>query len=67
MQRVRRPAGHIDCPAGRDQRLSYDLAAEHALPAHLRRTAAKKVHLQLFEIEGRQEILHGGRHESCSS
>ena len=37
--------------AGSNQSLTDHLAAEHALPAHLRRAAAKQVQLERLEIE----------------
>ena len=49
MQRMRRAA--FDGAHRRDQRLPDHLSAEHALPAILRREAAKQVHLELFEVE----------------
>ena len=49
MQRMRREA--FDGAHRRDQRLPDHLSAEHALPAILRREAAKQVHLELFEVE----------------
>ena len=47
---MRRPAG-LDRAAGGDQRLADHLAAEHALPADLRRAAAEQIHLERFEVE----------------
>ena len=49
MQRMRRAA--LDGAHRGDQRLPDHLSAEHALPAVLRRAAAKQVHLELFEVE----------------
>ncbi len=60
---MRRPARHVDGAAGRDQRLADHLPAEDALPAGLRRAAAKQVHLELLEVEDGQQILEGGGHE----
>ena len=63
VQRMRRPGRHvIDGAAGRDQRLADDLAAEHPLPARLRRTAAKQIHFERFEIENINQFLDGGGH-----
>ncbi len=63
VQRMRRPRRHIvDGAAGRDQRLADDLAAEHPLPARLRRTAAKQIHFERFEIENINQFLDGGGH-----
>src|SRR5205814_4912503 len=47
VQRVRRAAVHS--AAGRDQRLTDHLPAEHALPAILWATAAKKIHFKLLD------------------
>src|SRR3954470_20925996 len=58
MQRMRYTA--FDGADGGDQRLPDDLPAEHALPAVLRRAAAKQVHLELFEIEHVEHGLDGG-------
>ena len=55
---VRLPA--LDGAHRGDQRLADDLAAEHALPAGLRRAAAEQVHLERFEIENIEQILDGG-------
>src|SRR6516164_4432102 len=41
VQRVRRPARHVDGAAGGNKRLPDHLPAEHALPADLRRAAAE--------------------------
>ena len=63
VQRMRRPLRHVlDGAAGGDQRLADDLAAEHALPARLRRAAAEQVHLERLEIEDGENVLQGGRH-----
>ena len=58
---MRRPAGDVDRAAGRHQRLADHLAAEHALPADLRRAAAEQVDLELLEVEDVQQVLNGGR------
>jgi hypothetical protein len=58
-----RPAGGIDGATSRDQRLADHLPTEYALPAHLRRAAAKQVHFQLLEVENVEEIFNGCRHE----
>ena len=60
---MREPA--LDRAAGRDQRLPDHLAAEHALPADLRRAPAKQVHLERFEVENFQELLDGGGHAAA--
>ena len=60
---MRRPRRHVlDGAAGGDQRLADHLAAEHPLPARLRRAAAKQVHLQRLEIENVEDFLNGGGH-----
>ena len=60
MQRMRRPFGKVvDRAAGGDQRLADHLAAEHPLPALLRRAAAKQIHLDRLEIEDGDEVLNG--------
>ncbi len=38
------------------------LAAEHALPAGLRRAAAEQVHVERLEVENGEQILDGGGH-----
>ena len=58
---MRRAAG-LDRAHGGDQRLADHLAAEHALPADLRRAAAEQVYVQLFEIEDAEQFLDGGGH-----
>ena len=57
MQRMRRAA--LDGAHRGDQRLPDHLSAEHALPAILRRAAAKQVHLELFEVEHIEHRLDG--------
>ena len=52
----------LDGAAGRDQRLSDHLAAEHALPAVLRAAPAKEIHLELLEVEHIEHGLDGGGH-----
>ena len=65
---MRRPHGHVlDRAAGRDQRLADDLAAEHPLPARLRRAAAEQVHLERLEIENGEDVLDGGGHAMSSN
>ena len=59
VHRMRRPAG-LDRAHRGDQRLADHLAAEHALPAGLRRAAAEQVHLERFEIEDVEQVLDGG-------
>ena len=46
----------FDGAHGGDQRLPDHLPTEHALPAVLRRAAAKQIHLKLLEVE---HIEHG--------
>jgi hypothetical protein len=58
MQRMRRTPLH-GADRG-DQRLTDHLAAEHALPPGLRRSPAKQVYLELFEVENFQQGLDGG-------
>src|SRR5580704_3358187 len=61
---MRRPRGDVrDGAAGGDQRLADHLAAEHPLPARLRRAAAEQVHLQRLEIENVEDFLDGGGHD----
>ena len=63
VQRMRRPLRHVvNRTAGSNQSLADDLAAEHALPARLRRAAAEQVHLQRLEIEDGENVLQSGRH-----
>ncbi|MGY4354676.1 hypothetical protein ACVW0J_001169 [Bradyrhizobium sp. i1.7.7] len=54
MQRMRQPA--LDRAAGRNHRLPDHLAAEHPLPARLRAVAAEQIHLELFEVENRDQV-----------
>src|SRR5579862_2909934 len=64
VQRMRRPRGDVlDGAAGGHQRLADYLAAEHPLPARLRRAAAEQVHLQRLEIENVEDFLNGGGHD----
>ena len=60
MQRMRRAA--FDGAAGRDQRLPDHLSAEHALPAILRRAAAKQIHFELLDVEHIEHGLDGSGH-----
>ena len=60
MHRMRRAA--LDGAAGRDQRLSDHLAAEHALPAVLGAAPAKEIHLELLEVEHIEHGLDGSGH-----
>src|SRR5262249_43786839 len=60
VHRMRRPSLHG--AQGGDQRLANHLAAEHPLPARLRRAAAKQVHLELFQIKDGEKVLDGGGH-----
>ena len=57
VQGMGRPPGGVDGPAGSDQGLTDHLPAEDALPADLRRAAAKQIYLELFEVEDAQEVL----------
>ena len=58
VQRMRRTNRHVfDRAAGGDQRLADDLAAEHALPARLRRPAAEQIQFERFEIEDGENVL----------
>src|SRR5256885_14820006 len=52
----------LDGAGGGDQRLTDDLAAEHALCADLRAGAAEQVHFELFEVEDGEEVCDGGGH-----
>src|SRR5690606_19307894 len=52
----------LDRARGGDERLPDDLAAEYPVPRRLDRDPAKDVLLDLFEIEGRQEICEGVGH-----
>src|ERR1043166_3276245 len=52
----------LDGARSGDQRLPDDLPAEHALPAVLRRTAAKQIHFELLEIEHVEHGLDRGGH-----
>src|SRR5262245_22175338 len=62
VQRMRRPlCDFFDGAAGRHQRLTDHLPAIDALPARLRRTAAKQVYLQRLEIENVQQFLNDRR------
>ena len=64
VQRVHVPVGRHRT-AGRDQRLAGDLAAEDPLHRLVRAEAAEDVHLELLEIEDREQraqfFSHGGR------
>jgi hypothetical protein len=46
----------IDCPARGHQGLGENLAAEDALPAFCA-AAPKDVHLELFEVEQRNQVI----------
>ena len=65
VHRMGRPA--LDGAHRRDQRLADHLAAEHPLPARLRRAAAEQVEVELFEIEDREKVGNGGRHGAILS
>jgi hypothetical protein len=60
MRRARRDV--LDGAAGGDQRLADHLAAEHALPAVLRRAAAEQIELERLQVENFQQSFDGGRH-----
>src|SRR5579862_3473262 len=63
VQGVRRPlCNRVDRTAGGNQSLADHLAAEHALPADLRRTAAKQIHLDRLKIKDGEQILYGRAH-----
>jgi hypothetical protein len=64
VQRMRRAA--FDGARGRDQRLTDHLTAEHALPAVLRRAAAKQIHFELLDVQHIEHGLDGGGHCSGS-
>ncbi len=63
MQRMRQPA--LDGAAGSDHRLPDHLAAEHPLPARLRAVAAEQIHLELFEVEDRNEVDQAFGHDGA--
>jgi hypothetical protein len=50
-------AASLDRPAGGDERLARDLAAEDALAALVGAPAAEQVHLELLEVEDVDELL----------
>jgi hypothetical protein len=52
----------LDRAAGRHQRLSDHLPAEHPLPADLRAAAAVEIGFKLFEIENGQQLINGFGH-----
>ena len=60
MQRVHLPARVFDRAGRGDQRLTGDLAAEHALAALVGRAAAEDVDLDRLEVEQLDEIVEGG-------
>jgi hypothetical protein len=63
---VRRALRHaLDGTAGRDQRLANHLAAKNALPARLRRAAAKEIHLERFEIEDVEKLAYRRVHQTA--
>ncbi len=50
---------------GGDQRLADHLAAEHALPAGLRRAPADtRFDIKRFEVEDVEQVFDGGGHEA---
>ena len=55
----------LDGARRRDQRLPDHLSAEHALPAVLRRTPAKKIHFELLDIEHIEHGLDGSGHRQA--
>ncbi|MGY4300513.1 hypothetical protein ACVWXN_008608 [Bradyrhizobium sp. i1.4.4] len=63
MQRMRQPA--LDRAAGRNHRLPDHLAAEHPLPARLRAVAAEQIHLELFEVENRDQVDQAFGHDGA--
>jgi hypothetical protein len=63
VQRMRRAQRQIfDRAAGRHQRLADHLAAEHPLPAVLRRAPAEQIELERLQVENFQQSFDGGRH-----
>ena len=62
MQRVHQSIGLVEGAGGGDERLTGDLAAEHALAVLVGRAAAEQVDLDPLEIEQRDQILEGIRH-----
>ena len=65
---MRRPGRDvIDGAAGGDQRLADHLAAEHPLPARLRRAAAKQIQFERLEIENVEKLLDCGDHAHSPS
>src|SRR5690348_5716324 len=63
---MRRADRHVfDRAAGRHQRLADHLAAEHVLPAVLRRAPAEQIELERLQVEDFQQSFDGGRH--CAS
>ena len=57
MQRVHEPAALVDRARGGDERLSGDLATEHALTVLVGRRAAEDVHFDRFEVEQSHEVV----------
>ena len=62
VQQQRVGNGALDRARCRDQRLADDLAAIDPLPAHIHRSAAKQIDLDLLEIEGGKQGIDGGGH-----
>jgi hypothetical protein len=52
----------LDRTGGGDERLSDHLSAKDALPARLRREAAKEIYFQRLEVEDFQERFNGLGH-----
>ena len=65
MQRVDRAA--VDGPSGRDERLAGDLTAEDPLAVLLRAPAAEDVHLELLEVEDREQLGERVGHDRRAS
>src|SRR5215831_6613353 len=63
MKRMRWPLRDpVDRTAGGNQRLADHLAAEHALPADLRRAASKQIYLDRLKIKDGEQILYRRAH-----
>jgi hypothetical protein len=67
VQRVHQSARIVDRPRRRDQRLTGDLSAKHALAVLVGGTTAEEVHLDRLEVEEVDQIVertlvHRGRH-----
>src|SRR5262249_4880179 len=64
VQRVDGPVLHR--AAGRDERLARHLAAEDADAHVLRAPAAKEIHLELFQVEDREQLVEHALHAARS-